>query len=216
MTKPFSQACENNKAPILDALLTYFADRKRVLEVGSGTGQHAVWFARQLPHLFWQTSDLLDNHAAINLWLDEATTEPGYGGNLGRPITLDVCDSPWFADGQRADYDAVFSANTCHIMPWSAVQCFIAGAGKLLPAGGLFCLYGPFNYNGQYTSASNAAFDERLKEQSPHQGIRHFEEVASLAQAAGMHCVEDRAMPANNRILVFQKISRPSSRIGMP
>ena len=196
--KPFSQACENNKAPILAVLEKTLANSTVVLEIGSGTGQHAVHFAPRLPHLQWHTSDRAGNHAGINFWLDD---EPA--PNLHRPMLLDVDMPEWPA----VTVDAVYTANTCHIMPWGSVESMFAGVAKLLNDGGRFCVYGPFNYNGQFTSDSNARFELWLKEQAPHQGIRDFEAVDKLANQGGMALVKDYEMPANNRLLVWEKQS---------
>ncbi|MDM3870427.1 DUF938 domain-containing protein [Porticoccus sp. W117] len=198
MDKPFSQACENNKSPILDVLKEVFAQSKKVLEVGSGTGQHAVFFAPQLPHLQWHTSDLPDNHSGINHWIDECPSD-----NLYRPLLLDADMPKWNLE----DIDGVFTANTCHIMSWQSVQNLFARVGKILQPGGRFCIYGPFNYNGQYTSESNASFDVWLKEQAPHRAIRDFESINELAEKRQMKLVDDYEMPANNRLLVFEKHS---------
>ena len=198
MDKPFSQACENNKQPIFEVISRHFSGEKRVFEVGSGTGQHAVYFAQKMPHLFWQTADLPENHSAINAWLSDSQLE-----NIGAPIPFDVTTSTW-----PPGFDTVYSANTCHIMPWQAVQHFIPGVAGMLPEGGLFCLYGPFNYRGKFTSESNARFELWLKEQAPHQGIRDFEAVNQLAADHGLELLEDNMMPANNRLLVWQKTAR--------
>lgn len=193
--KPFSQACANNRQPILDILQRLFADRRQVLEIGSGTGQHAVFFAEHLPHLQWHTSDLIHNHAAINAWLADYS-----GNNLHAPFELDVSQPIW-----PITADAVFSANTAHIMSWPVAQEMIDGVAKLLPAGGVFALYGPFNYGGKFTSPSNAQFDLWLKQQGSHQGVRDFEAVVARAAAGGLILQEDNPMPANNRLLVFKK-----------
>jgi len=193
--KPFSQACENNKGPILEVLRHAFDDRRSVLEIGSGTGQHAVYFAAQLSHLEWQTSDLEQNHPGIRLWLDEAGLP-----NLRPPIALDVTHPDW-----PEGFDAVFTANTTHIMPWSAVERMIARIGAELPTDGVFCQYGPFNYGGRYTSDSNARFDLWLRQVDPAQGIRDFEAVEALALQAGLELVADHALPANNRLLEWIK-----------
>nr|WP_266097281.1 DUF938 domain-containing protein [Candidatus Thiothrix anitrata] len=148
LTKPFFEACEENKAPILAVLAPLLQDCRAVLEIGRGTGQHAVHFAAAMPHLVWHTSDMAAHHAGIQMWLDEACLP-----NTTRvPLALDVVRDAWPA----LAVDAVYSANTIHIMGWSEVEAFFAGVGTLLPAGGLLALYGPFNYDGQYTSASNA------------------------------------------------------------
>ncbi|WP_432696431.1 DUF938 domain-containing protein [Marinobacterium sp. YM272] len=193
--KPFSPACENNKEPILEVLRDAFSDCSSVLEIGSGTGQHAVHFAAQLPHLRWQTSDLAENHQGILLWLEEAGL-----GNLHPPIELDVTQPDW-----PGGFDAVFTANTTHIMPWPAVIEMISRIGELLPEGGVFCQYGPFNYAGRFTSDSNARFDLWLKQFDPARGIRDFEEVRDLARQAGLSLEADNTMPANNRLLVWRK-----------
>ncbi|TQV82598.1 DUF938 domain-containing protein [Exilibacterium tricleocarpae] len=193
--KPFSQACANNQDPILQVLQRVFADRRNVLEVGSGTGQHAVYFAHNLPHLQWYTSDLPANHPGINLWIDEHPRE-----NLHRPRLLDVFDPHWPLSGM----DAVFTANTFHIMPWEAVTAFFTGVVGVLETG-LLAVYGPFNYEGDYTSESNARFDTWLKAQAQHQAIRDFEKVDALARSVDFTLVEDNPMPANNRLLVWRR-----------
>jgi cyclopropane fatty-acyl-phospholipid synthase-like methyltransferase len=194
--KPFAESCEQNRGPILAVLRDVFADRRRVLEVGSGTGQHAVYFAAELPHLVWQTADVPQHHAGIRLWLAEAALP-----NVLPPIALDVKETGW----RRGRYDAVFSANTLHIMSWADVEEFFAGVGEVLEAGGVLAVYGPFNYNGAYTSESNARFDAWLKARDPASGIRDFERVDALACAQGLVLQQDIAMPANNRTLVWRK-----------
>ncbi len=196
MSKPFSEPAERNRAPILAVLERVFADRHAVLEIGSGSGQHAVHFAAALERLVWQPSDVPDNLPGIRLWIEEAGL-----ANLRDPIPLDVNDERW----PDLPVDAAFSANTAHIMSWSEVQKVIAGIGRLLPAGGVFALYGPFNYGGRYTSESNARFDASLKARDPRSGIRDAEAVVAAANAAGLALEEDNAMPANNRLLVFRK-----------
>jgi len=193
--KPFSQACENNKRPILEVLRRHLAGARHVLEIGSGTGQHAVFFAEQLPHLVWQTSDQREHHAGIRQWLEAAGL-----ANVLPPAELEVATRPW----PVARADAVFSANTAHIMSWVRVEAFVAGVGELLRGGGVFCLYGPFNYGGRYTSESNARFDAWLGARDPASAIRDFEAVDALAAAAGLRLVEDNALPANNRLLVWR------------
>lgn len=194
--KPFSQACENNKQPILDILSRVFAETKRVLEVGSGTGQHAVFFAAHLPHLFWQTSDLPANHDGIRQWLDEAQLS-----NVGEPLALDADQQPWDVE----PVDGIFSANTLHIMSWPQGQRFFEALPTITLPGAKLAIYGPFNYNGEFTSDSNRNFDAWLKQREPHMGIRDFEAVNALAEKAGFKLLEDNAMPANNRLLVWEK-----------
>ena len=196
MMKPNSEACERNQEPILAQLQILFADRQRVLEIASGTGQHAVHFGRALSHLTWQTSDLLVNHAGIRAWLDEANLP-----NVLPPVALDVTDVAWPVTA----VDAIFSANAVHIMSWSAVQHMFNGMAKVLQPGGLVCLYGPFNYGGAFTSASNANFDAWLKSRDVLSGIRDFEAMCALATAHDMVLLQDVAMPSNNRLLVWRR-----------
>jgi len=195
-TKPFAESCAENQQPILDVLRREFAAVLRVLEIGSGTGQHAVFFAQQLPHLIWQTSDVATYHPGIMAWIDDAGL-----ANVQAPLTLDVAHDQW----PEQMFDGVFSANTVHIMSWPEVEIMFAGVGRALMAGGRFCLYGPFNYGGEFTSASNARFDQWLKARDPNSGVRNFEDLEQLAATAGMRLIQDYAMPANNRILVWTK-----------
>lgn len=194
--KPYSEACERNRDPIFAVIQPLLAARRAVLEIGSGTGQHAVYFAAKLPHLIWHTSDREMYHAGIQLWLDEAALE-----NVRPPLALDVTQTPWPA----MTVDAVYSANTAHIMHWPEVEAMFAGVGGLLPAGGIFLLYGPFNDHGCYTSDSNRRFDEQLKSRDPLSGIRDADALDRLAQQAQMQARGDVAMPANNRILWWEK-----------
>lgn len=194
--KPYSPASERNRDPILAVLREHFADREQVLEIGSGTGQHAVHFAAALPHLRWQTSDRAENLGGIRAWLDEAALT-----NTPAPLELDVTQRQWPA--QR--YDAVYSANTVHIMSWPEVELLFARLPEVMTAQARLALYGPFNYGGRHTSDSNAAFDASLKASVPHRGIRDFEAVDALARGIGLELLEDRAMPANNRCLVWQR-----------
>lgn len=195
--KPFSEACAENQQPILAELRRLFADVNEVLEVGSGTGQHAVYFAAALPHLYWQTSDRAENHPGIRAWLEEYSLP-----NLGQPIELDVT-GVW----PSQTFDGIFSANTTHIMSWPEVQQFFRGLGGVLRRGGWFVLYGPFNFGGAHTSESNRRFDLWLKQRDPHSGIRNFEDLNGLAMEQGLQFQEDIEMPVNNRILVWRKAS---------
>ena len=199
MIKPYSAACDNNRQPILEIIEVLFADCKEILEIGSGTGQHAVYFAGKLPHLIWHSSDLQENHAGIELWLNEANLP-----NTPPPLMLDVTRAHW----PELNVEAVFCANTIHIIGWDSVKAMIAGAGKLLPDNGLLVLYGPFNYNNAYTSESNARFDIWLKQRDPESGIRNFEDVEKLANAADLYLQHDYAMPANNRLICWTKQQR--------
>ena len=198
MHKPYSEACERNREPLYAVIAPWLSDRRSVLEIGSGTGQHAVYFAERMPHLTWQTSDRAEHLAGIRLWLAEAALP-----NLPAPIELDVMNERW-----PATADAVFSANTAHIMHRHEVRAMFAGVGRLLPERGVFLLYGPFNYDGRHTSASNAQFDAWLKQRDAESGIRDIEEITAYAKAAGMVLQEDNAMPANNRLLVWKRLAR--------
>jgi len=196
MNKPFSQACENNKDPILSVLKRVFDSPCEVLEIGSGTGQHAVYFAEHLPHVMWQPSDLAIYLPGIGSWLEEARLE-----NIKSPMVLDINQKPW----PVSEIDAVFTANTLHIMSWVSVQVFIESLGALMRSGAIFCCYGPFNVGGTYTSESNTIFDVWLKEQNPLSAIRDLEAVISLARDAGIKLKEDIEMPANNKLLIWEK-----------
>lgn len=192
---PFSEACERNKDPILRVLGEVFADRKRVIEIGAGTGQHAVHFARHLPRLTWQPTDRGEH-------LDGLAARIAAEGspNLLAPIELDVLRQPWPA----VTADAVFSANTLHIMSWRAVEAMFAGLPRVLVAAGVLAIYGPFRYGGQCTTESNAMFDAMLRERDPESGLRDFEAVNALAAAVGLELQADHAMPANNQLLVWR------------
>ncbi len=192
--KPYSEACARNRGPILEVLRRYFADRRRVLEIGSGTGQHAVHFAAAMPHLIWQTSDLPAHLAGIRAWLEEAAL-----ANLPPPLPLDVA-GPW----PDARFDATFTANTLHIMSWAHVCALFAALPGVLAPEAVLAVYGPFNYGGTFTSESNAAFDAWLKARASESGVRDFEAVDALARAAGFALIEDCAMPAHNRLLLWQ------------
>ena len=196
MNKPFSQACENNKSPILSLLVKAFSKSKTVLEVGSGSGQHAVYFAPNMTWLSWQTSDMLINHQGISQWLQDYPA-----GNLLHPIELDL-NHPWPIE----KVDAIYTANTLHIVSWSLVQAFFKGVSQHLNTQGKLCIYGPFNYHGKYSSESNAGFDVWLKERDSESAIRDIEAITALAEKAGLLLDHDHAMPANNRLLVFTKI----------
>ena len=195
MHKPFSPACERNQDVILAVLRRHFVDRTQVLEIGSGTGQHAVHFARALPQLVWQTSDVQAHLAGIRQWLAEARLP-----NTPPPLAFDINAAP-----PDASFDAVFSANTLHIMGWPEVQQLFATLPRLMRAGALLTVYGPFKYGDSFTSPSNAAFDASLRIDHPQRGIRDFEAVEALAQAAGLALVEDREMPAHNRCITWRR-----------
>jgi SAM-dependent methyltransferase len=194
MEKPHAPSTEKNREPILAVLREVFADRRNVLEIGSGTGQHAIHFGAQLPHLIWQTADRPDFLPGIRLWLAEAALP-----NVLPPFEFDVL-GPW----PVGRYDAVYSANTLHIMSWQAVEAFFAGLPTVLAPGGMLFVYGPFMFNGRHTSESNAAFDQSLREKAPHQGVRDATAVDALARQVGLELVEQRAMPSNNFVLLWR------------
>lgn len=193
---PDAPATARNREPILEVIADWFADCRHVLEIGSGTGQHAAWFGPRLPQLTWHTSDVAGNHADIRAWLEQADAD-----NLRPPLALDVLADP-DPDG---DFDAVFSANTAHIMGEDAVRAMFALAGRILPPGGPFCLYGPFRIDGEFTSDSNAAFDASLRNRDAAMGIRDLEWLDELAGTAGMERAALVAMPANNFIAAWRK-----------
>ena len=197
---PFSQACENNKYAILKGLKKELGGYSRVLEVGSGTGQHSVYFAAHLPHLLWQTSDVSANHHIIQAW-HEAYPSP----NLQAPLKFDLTIDSIISSEEGKAYDAVFTANTLHIIAWSLVQRLFELVGKALCYNSKFIIYGPFNENGFYTSASNQSFDLSLRQRDPNSGIRNKEEIISLAKKHFLVLDCEYQMPANNQILVFKK-----------
>lgn len=192
--KPHSDACERNREPILKVLQQWFIAPATVLEIGSGTGQHAVYFAQQLPHLTWLATDREENLPGIQRWFDEAALP-----NLRGPRQLNVLDAAW----PVSDVDYVFSANTAHIMSWPEVEAMFAGVGAALRSGGKLCLYGPFNRNGQFTSESNRDFDEMLRARDPAMGIRDDQAMVALGRRNELAFIADHSMPANNRLLVW-------------
>ncbi len=199
--KPFSPSCERNREPILDVLREHFVDARRVLEIGSGTGQHAVHFAAAMPWLVWQSSDAENALPGIHQWLAEAglpnTPDPF-------PLQATTTPVPGFSPPLRDRYDAVFSANTLHIMGWPEVEGFFAGLRDVCEADAIVAVYGPFNVGGSFTSDSNREFDGWLKVRDPRSGIRDRESVDALAQAAGFRAAEVVAMPANNQMLLWR------------
>jgi SAM-dependent methyltransferase len=193
---PFSEASERNKDPILEVLEVSFAGRSQVLEIGSGTGQHAVFFAARLPHLTWHPTEQLQ-------YLADLTTrvQREGGANLRAPTLLDVNQSVWPV---RA-VDAMFTANTLHIMSWDDVRALFRGLGEVLAPGGVFCVYGPFRYDGRYTSPSNQDFDRMLQARDARSGLRDIQAVTSLAGEVGLRLASDHDLPAFNRLIVFMK-----------
>ena len=193
----FSEAAERNKHPILEKLIPLLTNSNKVLEIGSGTGQHAVFFARALPHLTWQPTELPEKTALL---INQCRHFPS--DNLAVPISLNIEDVTWPA----VQFDAVFTANTLHIIHWPQVCRLFAQVGKLLPENGVFCSYGPFNYDGRFTSESNARFDQQLKLRNPQSGIRDIADLQQQAEKYHLALHEDYPMPANNRLLVWRKL----------
>ncbi len=194
--RPSAPATERNSQPILGVLRQEFRDVKSVLEIGSGTGQHAVCFAAELTHLTWHTSDLQENHTGILGWLRNAALP-----NVHDPVDLDVVNSPW----PSQVYGGVFSANTAHIMSFAAVKKMFELVGTVLSEGGVFLLYGPFRQGGKFNTQSNAEFHESLKQRDPQMGIRHLEDLDQLGETGGMRRARLYALPANNHIAVWVK-----------
>lgn len=195
--KPYAESCEQNKQVILEQLQRILPESGLVLEIGSGTGQHAVYFAEKLPHLIWQPSDIAEHIDGITAWLDDSTSK-----NIKSPMVIDVTQFPW----PLTQADSVFTANTIHIMSHNEVEAMFLGIGQVLQRSGVFCAYGPFNYNGNYTSDSNAQFDVWLKQRDARSGIKNFEDLQRLAEKAGLAFLADIAMPVNNRILVWRRL----------
>lgn len=196
--RQFSEACERNKRPILDVIKPYLDHSKEVLEIGSGTGQHAVWFAGAMPHLIWHTSDLRDNHPSIIAWIESSELP-----NLRKPRTLNVGQGVWPVN----QVDAIFTANTCHIMSWERVRDMFEGANRVLKPGGHLLIYGPFNVNGEYTSESNKEFDASLRQRDPESGIRDYDDMNRVARHNGFSLIKRHDMPANNMLLAYEKSS---------
>lgn len=197
---PFSQACENNKQPILKVLQKELQDYTHVLEIGSGTGQHSVYFAPRLPYLQWQTSDVINNHQVIQAWHDSYPAP-----NLHAPVAFDLTIDSVPTPKSNQPFDAVFTANTLHIIAWSLVERLFKLVGEALPIDGKLIVYGPFNENGCYTSASNQSFDFSLRQHDLNSGIRNKEDIIALAKQHHLTLENEYQMPANNQILVFKK-----------
>lgn len=194
--KPYADSCDRNQEPILTVIQPILEKCRTVLEIASGTGQHAVFFAGAMPHLTWYTSECEERHLGIEAWLNEAQLP-----NIIPPFELDVRHSSW----PDRMFDAVFSANSAHIMHWPDVEALFAGVGRVLPPLGAFLLYGPFCYGGVHTSESNSQFDQRLRQRDPQKGVRDVHDLQHIAEAAGLRLHEDFDMPANNRILYWVK-----------
>jgi SAM-dependent methyltransferase len=194
--KPFAPACERNRGPILEVLRGAFADRRRVLEIGSGTGQHAVHFAAAMPWLSWQATEVEAHLPGVRAWLDEAALP-----NTPPPFALDAT-GPW----PEARWDAAFTANTLHIMPWTAVERLFGTLPAVLEPDAVLVAYGPFNVGGRFTGPGNAAFDATLRAADPSRGIRDLEAIDALARRAGFGPAAVHPLPADNRCLVWRRV----------
>jgi hypothetical protein len=203
--RQFAPATQRNREPILEVLQRTLPSTGTILEIASGTGEHAVFFAPQLPGRKWLPTDI--NYlslVSISAWLKHSPSD-----NIYPPILLDVCANIWSIEQEKQYLDeitAIVSINMIHIAPWAACLGLMAGAGRILPENGILYLYGPFKQNGQHTAPSNAAFDEWLKSQNPEWGVRDLEEVIAVAKMQNLHWCETVSMPANNLSVIFQKI----------
>ena len=194
--KPYAEACDENALPILEVLKAKLPECGELLEIGSGTGQHAVRFAEAFPKIQWYTSDMSEMHEGIRMWLDEAGLS-----NLHSPIPLDVLNDPW----PNKLFDAIYSANTAHIMPEEAVEAMLQGVAKILKPGAPFLLYGPFMYDGEHTSESNWRFERWIRSWEKHRGIRDVSWLKQVAEPLGLVLEEDIEMPVNNRMLLWRR-----------
>ncbi|MFP4495371.1 MAG: DUF938 domain-containing protein [Halochromatium sp.] len=199
--KPFSPSSQENQQPILEVIAPWLTAARSVLEIGSGTGQHGVHFAAAMPHLRWQCTDVPAHLPGIRCWIEEAGL-----ANLPAPMALDV-DDDWIDTFGSAGYDAIYSANTAHIMSLAQVERLFHGVGALLPSDGLFLLYGPFSVDGRHNSESNARFDQMLRLNDPLSGVRDLRELEGFGRAAGLGLADEIAMPVNNRTLVWRRRS---------
>ena len=196
----FSAACERNKGPLLEQLAIYLAAARSVLEIGGGTGQHAVYFASHLAHLRWQTTE-----RAAALTMLRARTDAEGPSNLSAAVALDVGDAQW----PSGTFDAVFTANTLHIMSWVDVEHCFAGVARTLATGGVCATYGPFRHHGR-THDSNERFDQELKARDPASGLRDIDDLQVLGARVGLQLTADVALPANNQLLVWRRIASPT------
>jgi cyclopropane fatty-acyl-phospholipid synthase-like methyltransferase len=196
--KPYSPACDRNKDPILNVLKDVITDDdRRLLEIGSGTGQHAVHMAPHFPRLEWYPTDLSKNLKGMSLWFDEFKI-----ASIQKPTRMEVGKD----ELPKLKFDIIFTANTFHIMHWKEVKSLIKQFGGRLREGARVVIYGPFKYGGEFTSASNEEFDRELKAEDPSSGIRSFEDVNNAMEKNGFELTMDVEMPANNRVLVYTRL----------
>ena len=195
--KGFSSAADNNKSPILSVLTTYLADGDRVFEVGSGSGQHAIYMAASLPNIQWIASERAHTFPLLSENLNDYATP-----NIAEPTVLDLAEA---AEPNNLGVQCIYAANVVHIVSEPLVVNLMNWAGSALDETGFLILYGPYRYKNEFTTVSNQNFDRWLKDRDPQSGVRDFEWVSALALNAGLSLVEDRSMPANNQCLVFQK-----------
>jgi len=197
----FSGPADRNKGPILEVISDVLLESRQVLEIGSGTGQHALFFAEKMPHLMWQPTDCGDYLSGLKVQIEANPIS-----NVVRPFELDVRHLPWKLDAMEHPVDTIYTTNTLHIMGWNTVEDFFTGVDQALNANGHLIVYGPFKYNGDFTTPSNADFELWLKDRDPESGIRDFEAVNELANAIGLVLKADHNMPANNQCLIWQRL----------
>lgn len=195
MNKPFSPSADRNKEFILSTLRQELAADQLVLEIGSGTGQHACYFAAALPNVIWQPTELKQNIPGIDSWMDEQNLE-----NILEPKALDVDVHPW----PVTHANVCFTCNTFHIVGMPSVRSIFEGCNTVLRDGGKLCVYGPFAIDGQHTSAGNQQFDQQLRTSNPNSGVRDLSELDAIAQQLGFNAYRSITMPANNLFVVWE------------
>lgn len=199
--RQYAPATQRNREPILEVLLQVLPERGNILEVSSGTGEHAVFFAPHLSPRQWIPSDPNPSlRASIDAWRERNPVE-----NLQPPLDIDARESVWSTEEEGIAIAAIVNINMIHIAPWSACLGLMAGGERLLPSGGILYLYGPFKRSGEHTAPSNSAFDDSLREQNPEWGVRNLEDVIAAAHECSLSLVEIIEMPANNLSVVFQR-----------
>ena len=194
----FSQSCERNQKPILEVLSPWFSSYSQVLEIGSYSGQHAIYFCQQKANLKWQPTDTAEHIEGLTENIANAKQH-----NCLLPFVLDVTKKQHWPE---KEFDMVFTANSLHIMSWRNVEALLKSVKKVCRKDGIFAVYGPFKYNGEYTSPSNAEFQKWLTSRSIYSGIRDFEAVEQILELEGFKLIHDHKMPANNQLIVWQRI----------